>query len=1051
MASLPLSAAQLGVWRDLQLHPGDLSYSIWDYIEIPGNIDRAVLTRAIAHVIASNVALRLVVREEQGRPCQRIMELDPADVVVAHADFSADIDPKAAAIAWMTSDHASAFDLTSGPLFRTALLSIAPNRLYWYRNFHHIIADGFSLALMGLWVAATYRELIAGNAPPDLQQGDYRDFLRNEAQYRATEQWQSDSLFWRSRYPSLPEPVSLAVRMPRNADVRATHRSTLWIYGNMIDRMYELAARLSVSVGQILVAVIVLYIHRATGARDIPVSMPVHGRSRNTMTTIGMCVNTLPLCFRVDPGSRTDTTIADICARIAEASQHRHFRFEDFRAAVGLRSDEPHPFRIVANVLRAGNAWDFGTEPVQVHTESMGPVQDLSILVLEATQRDYIRVMFVANAALYDEWELDAHKAHLQTLIESIAANTSIPVGELSLLTPRERHRLLVEYNATTVEHMDRGCFHELVARQATRRPDAIAVLSKTGSLTYEELERRSNLLARHLQALGVELESIVGLCTRRDEDFVIGMLGILKAGGAFLPLDPEMPEARLALMVKDAQARCIVTQAEFENILPEHNVRHVFLDAHTKAIEAMPSATPESAARADGLAYVIYTSGSTGAPKGVMLQHDGLCNLALGQSRALQVQPGVRVLQYARPSFDACVYEVAITLSAGGTLCMAPASDLLPGPNLARVMRELGVNVAVLPPSAMPWLVPFDFPDLKVVVVAGEACPEQTVEVWSRRCRFINAYGPTETTVCATFGQQFAGKPVTIGRPIDNLRIYILDAQGRPVPHGIVGEINIGGIGVARGYLKQPELTAERFVHDDFAATPNARMYRSGDRARWRPDGQIEFLGRTDEQVKIRGFRIELGEIEAALRRHSAVRDCAVVVRNLGERLCLVAYVVTAESAHVDQRMVRAFLRERLPDYMIPAAVMRVESIPLSPSGKVNRRLLPAIDLATDAQREYVPPRTPLEQRIAAIWSQALGTDRISVRDNFFDLGGDSLAVIQAIASIWTELQVEIPAADLYEASDLHSFAESVEHRRARARPNEAGNSRMLVMDDPE
>jgi amino acid adenylation domain-containing protein/non-ribosomal peptide synthase protein (TIGR01720 family) len=530
--------------------------------------------------------------------------------------------------------------------------------------------------------------------------------------------------------------------------------------------------------------------------------------------------------------------------------------------------------------------------------------------------------------------------------------------------------------------------------------------------VTYQALNRRANQLAFHLQGLGVRPETLVGLCVERSPDMVVGILGILKAGGAYVPLDPAYPAERLAYMLKDAQVALLLTQERLVERLPSYSARIVRLDADWARISPASDENPARDVTLDNLAYAIYTSGSTGVPKGVLLHHRGLYNVSQAQLETFALTSADRVLQFASLSFDASVFEIVMALRVGATLCLGSPESLLPGPDFAHLLRNLAVTAFTLTPSGLSLLPVRELPNLSIVGVGGEACPEELVARWAGGRRFFNLYGPTEGTIWATVAlcDEHGQKP-PIGRPIANTQTYVLGARQQPLPVGAPGELYIGGVGLARGYLNRPALTAERFVPDPFSPPPaggteRGRLYRTGDLARYRPDGNIEFLGRVDHQVKVRGFRIELGEIEAVLRGYPAVHETTVLARDDGSSgRRLVAYVVPSDKASVSHPApfvseLRSYLRGKLPDYMLPAVFVSLAALPRSPSGKIDRRALPAPEgERPELEAFFVAPRTRIEETLAEIWAEVLGLERVGVHDSFFELGGDSILSVQLVA----------------------------------------------------
>jgi amino acid adenylation domain-containing protein len=600
---------------------------------------------------------------------------------------------------------------------------------------------------------------------------------------------------------------------------------------------------------------------------------------------------------------------------------------------------------------------------------------------------------------------------------------------------------VVAEWNATDAAYPRERCVHELFEAQADRTPDAVALRHAGGSLTYGELEARANRLARHLRGLGVGPDARVGLCLERGPELMVGVLGILKAGGAYVPLDPAYPGERLAYMLEDSAARVLLTQASLAERLPAVGATVVRLDADAAEIGREGAERLGVPAGPHNLAYVIYTSGSTGRPKGVAMPHRPLVNLLAWQEGSGRAPAGAVTLQFTSISFDVSFQEIFATWCAGGTLVLTSEEVRMDPPRLARLLDAEGIERLFLPFVALQHLAEAAVElgiaptSLREVITAGEQLRiTEPIRRWFARmpgCVLVNQYGPSETHVVSArvLEGEPAGWPLlpSIGAPVANTRLYVLDPHLEPAPIGVPGELLLGGDAVARGYLERPGLTAERFVPDPFGA-PGGRLYRTGDRARWLPGGEVEYLGRTDEQVKIRGFRIEPGEVEAVLSDHLEVREAVVVAREdaPGDRR-LVAYVVAAESAAVTPAELRAHLKGRLPEYMVPSAVVVLESLPLTPSGKVARRALPAPEYAV-AETGHVAPRTPVEEVLAEIWAEVLRLERVGVHDNFFDLGGHSLLIMHLLARIQATFDLEISIRTVFSMPTLEAMAGEIE-----------------------
>ncbi|MEH1869668.1 MAG: amino acid adenylation domain-containing protein [Nostoc sp.] len=612
--------------------------------------------------------------------------------------------------------------------------------------------------------------------------------------------------------------------------------------------------------------------------------------------------------------------------------------------------------------------------------------------------------------------------------MKEILINSTQSIDDSSVLTEQELYKILFEWNDTKVDYPKHLCIHQLFEAQVEKTPDSIAVVFKEQQVTYQELNYQANEIAHYVQSLGVKPEVLVGICVERSLKMIIGMLGILKAGGAYIPLDPTYPKERLSFMLSDSQVQVVLTQDKFVEELATSGAKLICVDTDWESFQRESHENLSSGVTPENLAYVIYTSGSTGTPKGVLLQHQGVCNLVHAQVKLFDVQQNSRVLQFASFSFDASVWEIFMALCSGASLYIGTQDSLRPGIDLMRVLHEQSITHITLPPTALAALPTAELPNLQTLIVAGEACNPKLIAEWSKGRRFFNAYGPTESTVCATVAEYTGDTQLTIGRAIANTQVYILDNHQQPVLIGTPGELYIGGDGLARGYLNRPELTKERFIANPFQRSRGAgeqgsrgekkdqssnfeRLYKTGDLARFLPDGNIEFLGRIDHQVKIRGFRIELGEIEALLSQHPDVQQAVVIAREdiPGDKR-LVAYIVLNQKLDASATTLKRFLQEKLPNYMVPAVFVILDSLPLTPNGKVDHQNLPASDRSRpDLEETFVAPRNPTEETLASIWAELLGLEQIGINDNFFNLGGHSLIAAQILSRIREGFQVEL------------------------------------------
>ncbi len=771
---------------------------------------------------------------------------------------------------------------------------------------------------------------------------------------------------------------------------------------------------------------------RLTGRSDVVFGVTVAGRPPEIAgieRMVGLFINTLPLRLKLDPATPLLTLLSELQDAQSRLIAHQHVGLAEIQGLTGLGElfdtlvvFENYPLdhsglEAKGDGLRLTN--------VSGHDAAHYPMS------LGAMPGEQLQLRLDYRPDLFNRSDVGLLARRLVRVLELAASEPERTTGRLDILSSKERATLLRGWN-DTARAIAPATLPELFGAQAARTPGATAIVFGDERLTYAELDARSNQLAHHLRGLGVGPEVIVALCVERSPEMIVGLLGILRAGGAYLPLDPDYPPERLAFMLADANAPVLVAHSHLVERPGSHNARIVRIDTHWPAIAAQPATAPAPGLRPHNTAYVIYTSGSTGTPKGVAVTHDGIPNLAAVEIERFTITPTSRVLQFASLSFDAALWEIAAALAGGASLVLAGAAARS-GDALATLIREQHVTHATLPPALLSDL-PADLP-LQTLVVAGEACSADLAARWGEGRQLINAYGPTETTVCATMSEPLYGEGLPpIGRPIANTRVYVLDGGLEPVPAGVVGELYVAGAGLARGYVGRAALTGERFVADPFGPA-GARMYRSGDLARWRHDGVLEFVGRADAQVKLRGFRIEPGEIEALLLRHAGVAQCAVVLReDAPGNKRLVAYVVAAAgpgvdagspaaglsaadrsrvpvaapntaardtaalaSAVLDSAALRAFVGARLPDYMVPSGFVVLERLPLTPNGKLDRRALPAPETAPAAVRRE--PRTPSEEVLCALFAQVLGVDRVGIDDNFFALGGDSIMSIQLVS----------------------------------------------------
>jgi amino acid adenylation domain-containing protein len=1060
---LPLSFAQRRLWFIHQLAPDAPNYNVSAAVRLKGRLDADALARSFSEIVRRHESLRASFQTVGGEPAQYVAE--SVEMKLPVTDLRGLPGREAEARRLVDEEARRPFDLSAAPLLRARLLLLGEAEHVLLFTMHHIISDGWSTGVLVRELSSLYNSFSAGGnaALPELPV-QYGDYVEWQHEWPSGETLERQVSYWKKRLSGAPALLELPTDRPRppvqGFDGAVHHFS---IPGALADGLRRISRREGATLFMTLLAAFEALLCKWTGQRDLVVGTPVANRGQEELEgLIGFFVNTLAL--RADLSG--DPTFTHLLGRVREktldAYANQDVPFE--RLVEELRPERSlshNPVFQVMFILQNTPRERFtlrGLSASPATGEAQVSIFDLTLLLEE--RADGLTGAVQYSTDIFEPTTVERMAGHYVRLLESVVEGPSRRLSALEWLTEAERVRLVKDFNDAPAVEPDDACAHDLFEAQARRRPDAAAVNFEGRRLSYAELDARSNRLANYLRARGVGPDSLVGVCVERSAEMVVALLAVLKAGGAYVPLDPLYPKERLAYMLEDSWPRVLLTQSVLTSGLPAHSSEVFRLDADWSLTEQSSEQKPQSGVTADNLAYVIYTSGSTGRPKGVALAHRGLCNMWREQVRAFGLTPSDRVLQFSSLSFDASTFEVVMALLTGSALYVAPKEALLPGETLAGFVREHSITNIVVPPSALTPTPENGLPELKRVVVAGEACTSELVERWAPGRRFFNAYGPTETTIWASVDECAAGAEgqPTIGRPIGAARIHILDESQRLAPVGVAGELCIGGVGLARGYLGRPSLTAEKFIPDGYSSEPGARLYRTGDLARRLADGRIEFIGRLDHQVKVRGFRIELGEIESALRGFEGVREAVVVAREdeRGDKR-LVAYV----AGDADEGALRGHLRERLPEFMTPSAFVVMGELPLTSNGKVDRKALPAPGSAREgAQAPPAPPRTELERAIAGVWREVLGVETVGRNDNFFDLGGHSLLMIRAHSQLRERLGRETSVIDLFRYPTVGSLAERMsgsgeeeseqtthEQRRARAEGRKSLTARRQEM----
>ncbi len=939
------------------------------------------------------------------------------------------------------------FDLSDDLLLRAALLRLSGDEHVLLLTMHHIASDGWSLQVLWREVQLLY-DAYRQDTDPDLaalpvQYADYALWQRGELQGGRLEQLLH---YWREQLQGL-SPLELPADHPRPAvpSYRGAQHD-FELNELLVDQLRALSQAAGVTQQMTLLAAFEVLLSRYSGQHDIAVGVPIAGRNQTELEhLIGFFVNTLVL--RTDLSG--DPSFAELLVRVRatslDAYDHQDLPFE--RLVEELQPERElsrSPLVQVLFQLLSFSDQDLTLADLEVNRQPSSSQRvrfDLEMHLWQTGKK--LRGELTYATDLFDAATIERMVGHFVTLLEAIVADPDQRISELPLLTESERRQLLIEWNDTAVDYPSDSCVQQLFEQQVAKTPDAVAVVFEDQQLSYRQLNARANQLAHQLRTLGVGPETLVGLCLERSPELIVGILGILKAGGAYLPLDADYPQARLQFMLGDANVEFLVTEQPLLDRLPASGCQVICLDTDLARLRQLPASNPELNFAADNLAYVMYTSGSTGLPKGVAIEHRSIARLVFGNDYTA-FGPDRVFLQLATPSFDASTLELWGALLHGSKLVVAPVAvpDFR---QLENLLQQHHVTTLWLTATLLNQLVeqyPQALRDVAEILTGGEALSVphicQAQAALGPAVQLINGYGPTESTTFTTcyripphIEPQLSSIP--IGRPIANTQAYLLDSGRNPVPIGVPGELYIGGAGLARGYLNRPQLTAERFVANPFSEDPAARLYRTGDRCRWRADGNLEFLGRLDDQVKLRGYRIELGEIEAALNAHPDVAHSAVVLREdrPGDRR-LVAYCVSAADTELSFPELRSHLVARLPDYMVPSALVVLDTLPLTSNGKLDRRALPAPeDFRPQLDTGYVAPRDPVEQQLVSIWCEVLELEAVGVQDNFFALGGHSLLAMRLHARITSLWQIDLPLRRLFEAPTIAELASEIKPLR--------------------
>ncbi|CAN5342232.1 hypothetical protein BH24PSE2_BH24PSE2_12570 [soil metagenome] len=1034
----PLSLHQRRLWFIEQFQPGTPLYNVTRAMRIRGPLDREALTRALRSLIARHEVLRTTFHVLDGEPVQRIHNAPEFELPLVHIESSLQ--------ERLTAEGRRVFDLAADLMLRGVLYRLAGDEHVLQVTIHHLACDGWSLQLLFDELSKLYRGFCSGQAAElPLVRHRYVDFARWQREPRQMKRFAERTRWWRDQLAGAPPILELPIDRPRPRIASGSGAIQRFeIPSKLREQLERLAKEEDATLYMALLAGFVTLLYRYTGMEDFLVGSATAGRHRpETHGIIGFFVDTIVLRadFTGNPTARE--VLRRLRTTVIDAVEHSDVPFERVVESLDvLRELGRRPlFQVLFNVPPQYSVELYNLDVSPINVDLQISRFDLDMTYADGANRT---TGITWNTDLFDAEMIRRMAGHYCVLLAAMAEYPDRSAHDLPLLTSAERHQLLGEWNDTAVAWPRDKCVHQIFQQQAEREPDAVAVVFEGQELTYREVNQRANELANDLRRMGVGAETAVGLCLEPSPELAIGILGILKAGGAYVPLDANYPMRRLERMIAEARIDFIVAQRWLLPRLSATDCKVICIDTHMVDARRTSTSNPELNVNANSLACVLFTSGSSGRPKAVAIRHFSIMRLVFGNDYVAFGSDRV-FLQLATVSFDASTFELWGALLHGAKLVISP-TGLPDFRQLEDLLKRNRVTTLWLTATLFNQVVeqhPQALYGVEEILTGGEVlsvphvCKAQAV--LDNRPQFINGYGPTESTTFTTCYRippdlSPETRSIPIGRPIGNTRVYVLDPRQQPVPIGIPGELYIGGAGLASGYLNQPELTAEKFVTNLFSDDPDSRLYRTGDLCRWRADGNLEFLQRIDHQVKLRGFRIEPGEIESILSAHVSVAQSVVLLRedSPGDKR-LVAYCVAAADTTMNVSTLKKYLREQIPDYMMPAAFVYLKTLPLTPAGKIDRRGLPAPDDSSlESESSYTAPGTPVEKRVAGIWCDLLGLSRIGIFDDFFDVGGHSLLATQLASRIRDAFGVEVSIRDIFEGPTVSCLSALIAGRSA-------------------
>ncbi len=1042
--AFPLSFSQQQLWILDQLEGrGSATYIESFARRITGFIDKRALTRSLNEIIRRHEILRTSFSAVDGEPTQIVSDVVPFPLEQVDLRSAKESDRTAELERLLKRESHRPFDLSVGPLVRAHLVQLCSDDHVLLVVMHHIVMDGWSITVFEKELSALLEAYEAELESPLTELPlQYVDYARWQRKWVQGEGFERDLVYWRDRLAAPLPQLDLPVQKQRPPVQTFEGASVHFSIDELLTRhLKKLSRENFASLYISLLACFVILLYRYSGQEDILVGTPVANRSRRELESlIGYFVNTLVLRSHLDGALSFVELLSRLRDDVYKALDHQAMPFE--RLVAELQPDRDpgrSPITQVMFVLHntprtTADIPGLSVESIRLASE----VAKFDLTMVVSENRNGLECTLQYNTDLFEEETIGRMAGHFQTLLKGVVTDPDASIQSFPLLTEAEREMMLVEWNDTVTRYPKDICIHELFEKLVDETPEAIAVVFQDEKVSYRELNRRANRLACELRKFGIGPERTVGICTRRSVEMIVGLLAILKADGAYVPIDPDYPPHRMAYMMQDSGVHIVLKQRGAADDLPDGPWKKLILDSGPEAYAENDSQNAVPRATSRSLAYIIYTSGSTGEPKGVCIEHQGVVQLVRENVHS-SFGPEDAMLLISPLSFDSSELQIWGPLLGGGRVVVAPPEQ----PTIAELgacIRNFGVTKLNMSPGLFNLLVDEQLHDLRGVhqlLIGGDVLSPthiQTVLDALPDTLMTNVYGPTECSISATCHHMSTGyrvgSSVSIGRPISNARAYVLDSDMNPVPIGVAGELVLGGDGVGRGYQNRAELTAERFLPDPFSGRKGARMYRTGDRCRWLENGTLEFMGRFDDQLKIRGFRIEPGEIRTVMERHDNVKECIVLGRTDAPGVTqLVAYVILETEKETNAQDLRAYVRKRLPEYMTPSTVVFLNEFPIRPNGKVDRKALPVPDpTRTESDPESTSPQTATETKLIEIWQTLLNVKQVGILDNFFELGGDSLQGMRLMARVHDAFRFEMPLRALFDEPTVKGFAELID-----------------------